>query len=417
MLQFQWRRLLIEVSSSVALMIVLQVSIVHGQSQDEGRLENTNLITRWESEDQGRIAFTSGRLNGPARGRLCVMNLPHREVTCIELPEELNAQYGSGAPKWFADGFRLVFAAPQYGESGIFMIDLRDRSTKKLSSGTRLPPLSGPRDLIPFKLKSGHTALLDPPSYSKFDKEFELSTDDSYLYVLRNYEVCKGLPGWTIDPDTLAVESGDRERLRARLKGASGERRVEWNELWRLDIDSSGSQSMLTDSLPFSEDEGPSKIFSLSAAPDGQHVALSSDKSVAIVDLTALQTIWPKVPSEFDVRYARFSSNGERLAACAVHALYPQFHSTYVMVAEGPDFSNFKPLAELSGLNPLRLAWSPDDSWILVVCREPSPAEAGTELYVLEVETGQYFKIAKPYFLGGMPAEGFYVDGDIDWTR
>jgi hypothetical protein len=147
----------------------------------------------------------------------------------------------------------------------------------------------------------------------------------------------------------------------------------------------------------------------LTVSPDERFCAYSDREEVHVLNTKTGNTLTPYIPDDIHASYPEFSPSGQFLAAVSIRPEAP-----CVLVCRTPEFTEFSVIYESERWQPLKVRWSQDSEWLLVLVapiRKPGPLD----LIAVEVATGEALRIERPYSIGGHPALLHGIAEGFDW--
>lgn len=398
----------------------LLVILLSGGFSDCEAGDRRNVISRWDSKDRGRIVFISGISLGLPHYTVGVMELSSRNVTLLHPPSG-NKWRQYLAPKWAPDGTH-IYVGVSGPEEGIWTYSLQRGELRRLISWGSNSSRGEPDGLMPV-IMNGTRYWYDRPFVSYDDIEMDVDPLSQAITVARFYAFFNGPPGYHIELDTLNEPVWVKARFNSHdiETDSAGEfmdiirfdsignvdrlREHSWSRTHGMSLSHSGGQTALTSRSRFKLSKVGNETSMVHTPAKVIVTSLSSDSSIS-----------PRFPEPYiESIYPAFSPDGKYLAFIATENLV--HGSTAVVVNPSNDFNSNAYVFKLDGWLPRRICWSPDGEWLLVAAR---PVRVSLEVYdllAIEVSSGEFFEIPRPYLVNGESYPEIHVEEGIDWTE
>jgi len=347
----------------------------------------------------GDILFVSSTVKGLEKPRLCILHLPGREVEVVTNGPGTVPFHAGPGPVWGVSADIVYFSGERRTQfQGLCRLDRTTGTvTRVLPDGIWRHPGAG-HELVFVRDSGGVLVGHKAPGVRITAFEFCFGKASKTLYVVLGYEIDRGLPDWSVDPDSLGLPAWAEGRVRVMLEEGNSK----WIDL--VAVDSLGNVTVVRE-----QEFGLYTI--LSVSHDERFLGYSDGEDVHIYDRDRKEILVPARGGGARLRSASFSPDGRLLAAVGW-----EDKSGGIYICEAPGFVEFELLCEMRSQRPFDLCWSPDGDWILV--HVAKRGEIGPmRLVALEVSTCTLVDIPMPFLVDGERDPQYYVNpGGIDWT-
>lgn len=401
--------------ASHMLVVLLSSGFLDCEARDDRTIQ-----ARWDSMDRGRIVFISGISLGLSSYTAGVMELSSRNVTLLPPPAG-NAWRDLLAPKWAPAGTH-IYAGVKGPQEGIWTFSVLNGESRRLISWGSNSSRGEPDGLLPI-IKRGTRYWYDRPYMSYGDLEINVEPLSRSITVARSYAYDNGPPGYHIKLDTLREPDWVKTRFNAH--GIESDSVGEWMDIIRFD--SAGNMESLTE-------HGWSETHGMSISRKGDQIALTSRSTfslsqvgkegrivhtparVIVTSASGDSSRSPSFPDPYrESIYPTFSPDGKYLAFIATESYIRG--SAVIVVNPTKNLDTNAYVFKLDGWLPRRICWSPDGEWMLVAAKPERVSLEVYDLLAVEVASGEFVEIPRPYLLDSVPDLEIHVIEGIDWIQ